>query len=127
MSDYTSNDANADSAPKQQVVNGWVARDMLRIAALQNEASAETLDGIVNAVIDSRPTPDPADQRPVRLLMILVLTLCWIGFWLIVPGAPKRPREQPVSPVLMPIAAPPPVGRERPDPPPGGFDIANTL
>lgn len=86
MSDFASNDANADSAPKQQVVNGWVARDLLHIITLQNEASAKSIDLAMATIVDSRPVPAPIDQRPARLLMILVLALCWVGFWLIVPS-----------------------------------------
>ena len=90
MSDNAANDANADSAPKQQVVNGWVARDLLHIIGLQNEASAKSLDAVTAAIIDSRPVPAPLDQRPTRLLMILVLALCWVGFWLIIPDRALR-------------------------------------
>lgn len=86
MSDNASNDANADSAPKQQVVNGWVARDLLHIIGLQNDASAKSLDAVTAAIIDSRPVPVPLDQRPTRLLMILVLALCWVGCWMIIPN-----------------------------------------
>jgi hypothetical protein len=92
MSDFASNDSNADSAPKQQVVNGWVARDLLHIIALQNEASAKSLDSVMATIVDSRPLPAPVDPRPARLLMILVLSLCWVGFWLIVPN-PRSERQ----------------------------------
>ena len=33
LADYEVNNSHADSAPKQQVVNGWVARDLLNTVA----------------------------------------------------------------------------------------------
>ena len=36
MSGYAANNVYADSAPKQQVVNGWVAKDLLKVSTEQN-------------------------------------------------------------------------------------------
>jgi hypothetical protein len=64
MSDYDANDALAESAPQQQVVNGWVARDLLQIQARQ-------LTGQIVATTDSRV---PA------LLVVAILAIGLIGF-----------------------------------------------
>lgn len=48
--------ATADSAPKQTVVNGWTARDLLELIAKQGVAAH--------------------DPRPAALLLIGVLALC---------------------------------------------------
>ncbi len=50
------NQATADSAPKQTVVNGWTARDLLELIAKQGVAAH--------------------DPRPAALLLIGVLALC---------------------------------------------------
>ncbi len=50
------NQKSADSSPKQTVVNGWTARDLLELIAKQEVASN--------------------DQRPAALLTIAVLALC---------------------------------------------------
>jgi hypothetical protein len=51
----TVNQASADSAPKQTVVNGWTARNLLELIAKQGQAR---------------------DPRPAALLTIGVLGLC---------------------------------------------------
>lgn len=88
ISDYEANDALADSAPQQQVTNGWVARDLLRTIATQIEAQSDTLDGLGAAVTEAAVPPSPVDDRAVRLLVVLVLTVCWIALWRLLP---KRP------------------------------------
>jgi hypothetical protein len=122
MSDYKANDANADSAPKQQVVNGWVARDLLHAIAQQNVASAKTLDGLVAIQAAS-----PPDDRPARLLAILAILVGWIGIWAATPRLLASPRQyaaaarseappvvtpdpvaEPLTPPEPPAAAPPP-------------------
>lgn len=65
LDDAEGNEALADSAPQQQVVNGWVARDLLSIVALQNE---DLLDAVaVN------------DDRIPALLVLAVLAICLNG------------------------------------------------
>ncbi|MGY1813797.1 hypothetical protein [Blastococcus sp. SYSU D00820] len=39
LSDYERNEANTSGAPQQQVVNGWVAKDLLTIIAEQQNES----------------------------------------------------------------------------------------
>ncbi|WP_068399586.1 hypothetical protein [Kribbia dieselivorans] len=56
MADDLMNQSSADSALKQTVVNGWVARDLLEILA------TDAVEG--------------RDERPALLLMLGVLGLC---------------------------------------------------
>ncbi|MCX7620678.1 MAG: hypothetical protein N2037_07540 [Acidimicrobiales bacterium] len=60
------NELTADSAPKQQVVNGWVARDLLAINARQNDSLLELA------------AREP-DQRQAWLMLLAVLAICWWG------------------------------------------------
>ena len=61
LSDYEANELLADSAPQQQVTNGWVAKDLLAIIAEQQNAAAAA---------HSHP-----DHRVPAMLGILVLGL----------------------------------------------------
>lgn len=75
MSDYDANAALAESAPQQQVVNGWVARDLLQIQAMQLADLLEVLTeeneaGQIVAVTDPR-TP--------ALLVIAILAIALVG------------------------------------------------
>jgi hypothetical protein len=112
ISDYESNDALADSAPQQQVTNGWVARDLLRTIAMQIEAQSDTLDGLGVAAAAAAVPPTPVDDRAIRLLVVLVLTVCWVAIWRLLPN---RPVSGPSagSAIAVPAAAfappPPPV------------------
>ena len=75
MSDYDANAARTESAPQQQVVNGWVTRDLLQIQAMQLADLLEVLTeeneaGQIVAVTDPR-TP--------ALLVIAVLAIALVG------------------------------------------------
>lgn len=48
LSSAEANEALADSAPQQQVVNGWVARDLLSIIARQNDSALAAQAEIAN-------------------------------------------------------------------------------
>lgn len=74
LSDYEANDALTDSAPQQQVVNGWIARDLLTIAVEQNEAIGDVVTAS-HAVQVAQAT----DPRPALLLMLGVLAIVWLG------------------------------------------------
>lgn len=65
LDDYESNDALTSGAPQQQVVNGWIARDLLTVIAEQNTAQLEVA------------APAATDNRVPLLLMVLVLAVCW--------------------------------------------------
>lgn len=69
LSDYEANDALTDSAPQQQVVNGWVARDLLQILAT---VEAAELDAITQSASTS-------DDRVPALLALGVVAICWSG------------------------------------------------
>lgn len=51
------NAENTESAPQQQVANGWETNDLLEVVADRS-----------------------VDDRPTQLLLILVLAVCWYGF-----------------------------------------------
>ena len=76
MSDYNANDALTDSAPQQQVVNGWVARDLLQIQARQ---LADVLDALTQET-ESGQLVATTDPRVPALLVVAVLAICLIGF-----------------------------------------------
>jgi hypothetical protein len=71
-----------ESAPQQQVANGWVARDLLQIQSL---ALADILDALSdeNAAGQQVVADDP---RVSALPMIGVLAICWMG----TTGVPPR-------------------------------------
>lgn len=53
------NNALADGAPQQEVVNGWAARDLIAVTVRQNDALIEQVH--------------PRDERPAALLVLAVL------------------------------------------------------
>ncbi len=67
LADFDLNESRAAGAPQQQVVNGWVNRDLLTIISRQLSASMEQ---------PPMPVPDP---RIAYLLLILALTAIWHG------------------------------------------------
>jgi hypothetical protein len=76
IEDYDANDAFAESAPQQQVVNGWVARDLLQIQARQ---LADVLDALTQET-ESGDLVATTDPRVPALLVIATLAICLIGF-----------------------------------------------
>jgi len=77
LSDNSVNDANAESAPQQQVVNGWVARDLLMIIAKENADIFKAQGAVVDVTGALQTTP--FDERIPALLLIGVFALCWTG------------------------------------------------
>jgi hypothetical protein len=73
LSDNEANEARTDSAPQQQVVNGWVARDLLSIIA---KANADMLEA--TGAADTNVAPH-ADGRVPTLLVIAIVVLAWDG------------------------------------------------
>ena len=67
LDDFDANESRTGGAPQQQVVNGWVNRDLLTIISRQLSAS-----------IEQAPVTEP-DPRGAYLLLILVLTVGWHG------------------------------------------------
>lgn len=85
LDDNSANDARTESAPQQQVVNGWVARDLLTIIAKQNADLLRASGAIVesNGVLRT----NPFDERVPALLGLGILALVWDG--LTRPTAPR--------------------------------------
>jgi hypothetical protein len=77
LSDFDANNARAEGAPQQQVVNGWVARDLLSIIALEQSE-------LVDAARASQAEPD---DRPAALL---VLAIFGIAIWGVTSAPPVR-------------------------------------
>jgi len=75
LSDYDSNAANADNVYQQQVVNGWVAKDLLTINDRQNvtmlagQAEALSLQIAMNSLL-----------RGVVVLLVLLIAALMVGF-----------------------------------------------
>lgn len=98
------NESTADSAPQQQVVNGWVAKDLLAAIA-RNDSIAASASA-------------QHDRRVRYLLGLLVVAVAWIGLtyrW-------GRPAEEYGRPSPNPLLPP------SPDlPPPTGAPVKATL
>lgn len=101
LSDNTANDARADSAPKQQVVNGWVARDLLTIIAKEDADILKAQGAVVDATGALQTTP--FDERIPALLLIGVLALCWTGL-----------SARPAAPTVTASTQPGPAAAEAP-------------
>lgn len=79
LDDFDANEARADSAPQQQVVAGWVARDLLSIIALAQADMIESLGGLAEQNETVASAVAVRDDRVPALLVIAVLAVCWIG------------------------------------------------
>jgi hypothetical protein len=105
------NEAMADSAPKQQVVNGWVARDLLEIQSQQLDAIATQLEALSE--------PPATDDRVPLLLLIGIVAVCFalvmtrdIDTRVRAAAAPAGPPPEPQTPPGTPPAPP----SQNPDP-----------
>ena len=70
----------ADSAPHQQVANGWLANDLLAVLAIAQESQLEIADdnrAMLDIIAAAALVPGATDDRPAWLLVIVVLTLAW--------------------------------------------------
>jgi hypothetical protein len=86
LGSYDLNNANTDSAPQQQVVNGWVAKDLLQIVAVE-------LDDI-----QRRMDAQGKDQRTPALIGLAVLAVAWFGI-----TTPGRRREVSAAVEVPPV------------------------
>lgn len=93
LDDYDSNNARTDSAPQQQVVNGWVAKDLLTIMAYQNTDLLDAVGGLgdQNATASSLAV---RDDRTPALLVLVVVAVAWFG--ITAPVGRKQP--EPAAP-----------------------------
>lgn len=83
LADYEANNAAADSAPQQAVVNGWVAKDLLEVIARAEDASLS-------------PESAPRDDRIPAELLLLVLGVALLAFT--TPRDERTPNVQPAAP-----------------------------
>jgi hypothetical protein len=83
IADNAVNDSNAESAPQQQVVNGWVARDLLLLQARQQNDALEL------------------QYRQMALTLVTALILGW-GFMTL---RDQRKQEKEPAPQLAPVLA----------------------
>lgn len=112
LSDSEVNEELAESAPQQQVVNGWVARDLMSIIALAQADTLETLGGLTNqneTVVSAIAT---RDDRIPALLGLAVLAICW-------GGMASNPAHQRTDAMAGEVFSGPPE-REHPNEPPDG-------
>jgi len=90
IANYEANDALADSAPQQAVVNGWVAKDLLEVIAKAENASLS-------------PESAPRDERVPAELLLVVLGVALLVFT--APRGHTSPQPQlaaaPASPQLI--------------------------
>ncbi len=84
ISDHEANEELAESAPQQQVVNGWVARDLLHIGA---RAAVDQLAVDVATLESSQRR----DDRIPALLVLLILGVSYHGAsGMLTPRGPAR-------------------------------------
>ena len=103
LSDSDTNNLTANSAPQQQVVNGWVAKDLLTIIAKQNVDILQSQGAVVDATGNLSTTP--FDERIPALLLVGVVALCWMGLTAPVERAGRsRVAVPPIVPVVDPSA-----------------------
>jgi hypothetical protein len=110
LSDYEANDARTEGAPQQQVVNGWIARDMLTVLALQTNELLEA------------SAPAASDDRLPLLLFVLILAVCWQAA--APPDLATARRSRPDADLddgaaTEPAAGPAPWSADQPDQPVG--------
>lgn len=97
LSDYETNAALTETAPQQQVVNGWVARDLLQIQARQ---LADLLDALTREN-ESGQIVASADPRVPALLVVAILAVSLVGITsetILVPVTPPESRATPARP-----------------------------
>lgn len=82
MADYEANNAMADSAPQQEVVNGWVAKDLLEVIAEAQNAALS-------------PESAPRDDRIPAELLLVVLGIALLA--VTTPRVEAGPEPQRVS------------------------------
>jgi hypothetical protein len=84
LAEYDVNNANAESAPQQQVVNGWVAKDLLTIIAKVQADNLKAQGAVVDATGNLQT--QPFDERIPALLLMGILAITW--------GSVSSPRQQ---------------------------------
>ena len=97
LADFEANESRSSGAPQQQVVNGWVNRDLLTIISRQLSASIQ------------QPPVSDSDPRIAHLLLLLVLAVGWHGATSTTANTQAVPVEpEPLEPALATPAIPEP-------------------
>lgn len=79
---YDLNNDNAETAPQQQVVNGWLANDLAEILATENAQMISQLDALSQQNVlayQAATAPEQQDDRPAALLTIAVIAIALWG------------------------------------------------
>lgn len=118
IADSEANELTSDNVYQQQVVNGWVARDLLEVLALQADdqvvavsalnTNVESLLDAQQIVADAASETPPIDDRPRQLLALAVAALCWLGLWMAVPTVSARRSDGVNGPSSAEVAMSPP-------------------
>lgn len=90
LADFEANEERADSAPQQQVVAGWVARDLLAVIALEGAQNVSALDVLAEQneqIFAALTTPEQRDNRPAALLTLGVIAIALWGATSLPPDA----------------------------------------
>ena len=116
LSNAEANEALADSAPQQQVVNGWVAKDLLAAIALEQQsaterqlAANERWSAFAEAQLANAEQARTGDLVTSTLLIILVVL---VGL-AVITGTGKSPRH--ARRAAVPGPPPPPEGGVLPE------------
>ncbi len=102
---------NTDSAPQQQVANGWYTNDLLNTMTLHNIEALDTITANQTAQVD---LASDSGHRIATLLLLGVLAVVWHGATL--SFAPTR-RERGAAFTVTNLPPPPPNVAGRPSPP----------
>jgi hypothetical protein len=94
LADGTANNATAQGAPQQAVVNGWTARDLLTIIAKEDQDILTAQGAVVDATGTLQTTP--FDERIPGLLVIAIFAVSWAG--ISAPRPIAAVAERPIAP-----------------------------
>jgi len=88
MDEYQLNNELAESAPQQQVVNGWIARDLLEVIALQNVEVIENQD----MKLSSQARTNSLLQGTLVVLVLGVISIAILGISMVARRGDGEPQ-----------------------------------
>lgn len=101
--DHAVNSIRTDSAPQQQVANGWYTNDMLNVAASQNAEALRALDAVIENQARQVELESDTGNRIAGVLLFEVLALAWHSATLtMVPERRRCTRGQDERPTAAP-------------------------